>query len=418
MFTFHFNFENKIYLVFITSIVLAINFRTTFKNVNLYMDLGAYPSTKFNPVLILIKNILCSFFLIVFYILSQFNLSRNEVQKQIIKTKVDDVIIMEEKLEIVKDSFFDSIFRFHHLNKKKDKIKFILKNLSIITFIYFIEEAYFILANEHVMDRIFCAMRNLSIFASLLLFYPIIFHKKFVIYRHQIWPLIINMVFSLILIIYNWGWSPHSRFFAVFNTQNLICYYTLFFLLGIEMILIKYLIDKQYLDIPLILGIKGIIGTFVFSIINIFCSKKRFFELIDKLITFQFEDLYEEFPLHYESLYVISLIAVQFCKCVLISQLSETHYSCAFMITDIGFFILYAIERFILQNFGEEMLKEEIPLFCLNLIIGFFGLFLVLCICEIIDFDFCNLNFNKNVKKNINQRQLTDVLNPHEWKIN
>ena len=38
MFTFHFNFENKIYLVFITSIVLAINFRTTFKNVDLYMD--------------------------------------------------------------------------------------------------------------------------------------------------------------------------------------------------------------------------------------------------------------------------------------------------------------------------------------------------------------------------------------------
>ena len=62
MFTFHFNFENKIYLVFITSIVLAINFRTTFKNVDLYMGLGDYPSTKFNPVLILVKNIFCSFF--------------------------------------------------------------------------------------------------------------------------------------------------------------------------------------------------------------------------------------------------------------------------------------------------------------------------------------------------------------------
>ena len=408
MFTFHFNFDNKIYLVFITSIVLAINFRTSFKNVDLYMDLGDYPSTKFNPVLILIKNIFCSVFLLLFYFLYQFNLSRAQVQKKIIETKIDDIIIMEEKEQILKESFLDYVFRFHYLNKKKDKIKFILKNLSIITFIYFIEEAYFILANEHVMDRLFCAMRNASIFASLLLFYPIIFHKKFVIYRHQIWPLIINMVLSLILIIYNFGWN--NRFFVIFNLQNLICYFTLFFLLGLEMILIKYLIDYQSLNIALILGIKGIIGTIVFSIINICLSKKQFFELIDKLITFEFDDLYEEFPLYYQIFYVMSLIVVQYCKCVLISQLSETHYACSFMITDIGFFFLYAFERFILQDFGNKMLKEEIPLFFLNLVIGFLSLLLVLSICEIIDFDFCNLNFNKNVKKNINKRQLSDIL--------
>ena len=128
MFTFHFNFENKIYLVFITSIVLAINFRTTFKNVDLYMDLGDYPSTKFNPVLILVKNIFCSFFLLFFYILYQYNLSGAQVKKQIIQTKIDDIIIMEEKDQIIKESFFDLIFRFHNLKKKKDKIKFILKN--------------------------------------------------------------------------------------------------------------------------------------------------------------------------------------------------------------------------------------------------------------------------------------------------
>ena len=408
MFTFHFNFENKIHLVFITSIVLAINFRTTFKNVDFYMDLGDYPSTKFNPMLIFIKNIFCSFFLLLFYILYQYNLSRAQVQKQIIETKINDIIIMEEKDQILKESFSDLIFRFHHLNNKNDKIKFILKNLSIIALIYFIEEAYFILANEHVMDRLFCAIRNVSIFASLLLFYPIIFHKKFVIYRHQIWPLIINMVLSFILIIYNIGWN--NRFFVIFNSQNLICYWTLFFLLGLEMILIKYLIDYQFLDITLILGIKGIIGTIVFSIINICFSKKNFFELIDKLIIFEYDDLYEEFPLYYEIIYVISLIAIQYCKCVLINQLSETHYACSFMIKDIGFFLLYAFERFILQDFGNKMLKEEIPLFFLNLVIGALCLLLILSICEIIDFDFCNLNFNKNVKKNINKRQLSDIL--------
>ena len=415
MFTIHFNFENKIHLVFITSIVLAINFRTTFKNVDLYMDLGDYPSTKFNPVLILIKNIFCSFFLLLFYIFYQYNLSRAQVKKKIIQTKIDDIIIMEKKDQILKEGFFDLIFRFHHLKEKKDKIKFILKNLSIIILIYFIEEAYFILANEHVMDRLFCAMRNLSIFMSLIIFYPIIFHKMFLIYRHQIWPLIINMVFSLILIIYNIGWN--KRFFVIFNSQNLICYYTLFFLLGLEMILIKYLIDYQFLDIALILGIKGIIGTIVFSIINIYFSKKNFFELIDKLIIFEYDDLYEEFPLYYEIFYVISLIVVQYCKCVLISQLSETHYACAFMITDIGFFFFYAFERFILQGFGITMLKEEFPLFFLNIFIGFFGLFLILSICEIIDFDCCNLNFNKNVKKNINKRQLSEILISNEFDI-
>jgi hypothetical protein len=322
---------------------------------------------------------------------------------------------MEEKDQIIKEIFFDLIFRFHHLKKKKDKIKFILKNLSIIALIYFIEEAYFILANEHVIDRLFCAMRNVSIFASLLLLYPIIFHKKFAIYRHQIWPLIINMVFSFILIIYNWGWSPNSRFSVIFNKQNLICYFTLFFLLGLEMILIKYLIDNQSLDIVFILGVKGIIGTIVFSIINFYFSKKTFFELIDKLIIFEYDDLYEEFPFYYHFFYVISLIAVQYCKCVLISQLSETHYACSFMITDIGFFFFYAFERFFLQDFGNKMLEEEIPLFCLNVVIGFIGLFLVSSICEIIDFDCCNLNFNKNVKKNINKRQLTDILSSNEF---
>ena len=53
----HINFENKTLITFITSIALGINFRSTFKNIDLYMDLGDYHSPKFNPRLILIKNI-------------------------------------------------------------------------------------------------------------------------------------------------------------------------------------------------------------------------------------------------------------------------------------------------------------------------------------------------------------------------
>ena len=68
----------------------------------------------------------------------------------------------------------------------------------------------------------------------------------------------------------------NSVFSVIFNKQNLICYFTLFFLLGLEMILIKYLIDNQSLDIVFILGVKGIIGTIVFSIIIFILVKKHF----------------------------------------------------------------------------------------------------------------------------------------------
>ena len=56
------NFENKTLIIFITSIIMVINFRTTFKNIDRHMDIGSYPSLKYNPRLILIKNIICCFF--------------------------------------------------------------------------------------------------------------------------------------------------------------------------------------------------------------------------------------------------------------------------------------------------------------------------------------------------------------------
>ena len=52
--------------ILITSLVWDINFRLTFKNMDGHMDLGSYPSLKFDPILILIKNISCA---IIFFIL-------------------------------------------------------------------------------------------------------------------------------------------------------------------------------------------------------------------------------------------------------------------------------------------------------------------------------------------------------------
>ena len=105
-----FNFENKTLIIFLTSIVLGINFRSSFKNVDLYMDLGDYPSPKFNPRLFLTKNIISSFFLLLFYRQSKLNISVFKNEKKIVKTKIDDLIIMEEKDEILEEGFFDLLF--------------------------------------------------------------------------------------------------------------------------------------------------------------------------------------------------------------------------------------------------------------------------------------------------------------------
>ena len=392
----HFNFENKTLIIFITSIVLGINFRSTFKNVDLFMDLGDYPSPKFNPRLILIKNIFSSFFLLLFYIQNKFNISIIKNEKKIVKTKIDDIIIMEEKEEILKEGFLDLLYRFHRLSTKKQRIVFVLKHLFIIIIIYFIEEAYFIIANNHVMDSIVCAMRNLSIFMSLIIFYYLIFKKCYAFYRHQVVPLIINIVFSLILILINAFYI--DRFWVLFNTQNLIIYFSLFGLLGLEMILIKYLIDRQSLSILMILGIKGLIGTLVFSIINILYNKRGFFQLLDDIIKFEYEDMYEEFPVMYNLFYVLSLLIFQYLKFYTISELSETHYSCSLMITDIGFFIPFNIERIFIQGFDYEMDSfKYFGLLIINIVIGSFGVFLILLICEIIECD-C-FHFNKYIKK-------------------
>ena len=53
--------------------------------------------------------------------------------------------------------------------------------------------------------------------------------------------------------------------------------------MGLESVLIKYLVDKQFISIFFILTIKGIIGSVIFGIIKIFSyfqSKNDIMELI------------------------------------------------------------------------------------------------------------------------------------------
>ena len=68
MILFNFNFDNKTLIIFITSNLWVINFRTTFKNIDAHMDFCSYSSLKYNPRLYLIKNIICCMSFIIFYI--------------------------------------------------------------------------------------------------------------------------------------------------------------------------------------------------------------------------------------------------------------------------------------------------------------------------------------------------------------
>ena len=61
----------KILPILITSLVWDINFRSTFKNIDAHMDVISYSSLKYDPIVILIKNILCAILFFTLYFISK-----------------------------------------------------------------------------------------------------------------------------------------------------------------------------------------------------------------------------------------------------------------------------------------------------------------------------------------------------------
>ena len=86
--------NNQTLIILITSIVWAINFRSSFKNINLHMDTGSFYSLKFDPLLILIKNIICCFYFIAFFIekkMFKFDNNKRRMEKEKEKIKEYEV---------------------------------------------------------------------------------------------------------------------------------------------------------------------------------------------------------------------------------------------------------------------------------------------------------------------------------------
>ena len=398
---FQFDIDNKILIIFITSLVWAINFRSTFKNIDSHMDSGSYTSLKFDNLIILLKNILCCFYLVGFYIELNLNKTKAPKEKQLIKTYEGNMVVFQYKEEVTrKDGIMDSIFKLHKLTNKKEKFLFLFKIFCIIVLIYFTEEIYFIIVNNHILDRLICPIRNLGFLISTLIFSPLLIKNSWVLYRHQFIPLIIIFILSISIICFNF--IQIERFKKIFGL-NFIFYLFSFSLMGLEMVLIKYLVDEQFINIFLILGIKGIIGTLVFTIINLIYNKVDFFTLFDKILFFEYDEMYEVFDITPKIIYIISLTILQYLKIFVINKFTENHLLSVVMITDLIYFPFYCIERFQIQKFGISNYSS----FCLNSLLGIINTLLMLIFNEILECKFWGLD--TNLKKNINNRQDLEI---------
>ena len=133
-------------------------------------------------------------------------------------------------------------------------------------------------------------------------------------------------------------------------------------------------------------------------------DKNNWFNFLDIIIKFEYDDMDEEFEITYKILYIISLLILQYLKMVTIMEFTENHFLSESMISDVFYFPLYLIEKFSIQHFP---ISTSIT-FYLNSIIGFINTILLLVFNEIIELKF--LGISSNMSKNIVKRQNEEKL--------
>ena len=220
---------NKRLLLIITALIWAINFRTTFKNIDAHMDLGSYPSLIFDPLLILIKNILCCIIhLILFFYSIKIN-SSGKKDSILIKMQTANFLNNQndETFESENSSFVQ-IPEANNLNNSEKKNLLWLKYAKLISFIiiiYLIEEIYFSVANNHILDRLVVCMRNIGVLIPTFILSSLFIKKDWKLYKHQLFPIIIIVLISLFMIIFNA--ATVQRFKKIFNI-NFLYYFIIY----------------------------------------------------------------------------------------------------------------------------------------------------------------------------------------------
>ena len=400
---FYFHFYKRIYIMLIASFLWTLNYRSTFKNNSDSMGLGSCWVLRFDPMIILIKNIICIFYFLVFFYEIKVSRAKNDIKKVFEQKAIgkNQVALQITDVEHKGETILNAVAKAKNLENWYQKLLFWIKIISIIFIIYIVEELYFILSNAHVLDRVIIPLRNLGILLSLFIFSPLILKKPCNYNRHQIIPFILIFINSLIIVLHNV--LNVDRFLKKFNAVNSPIYCSIYFLMGLEFVLIKYLTDHDFISIFLILGIKGIFGTIIFTIINALYTKKEFYDFFDNILEFEYDDMLDEFEAIYKIIYIITLVIFQWLKLYIINRFSEHHVQMIVMMVDLIYFPLCCIERLVIQKFGVFRLNDS---FILNIVTGILNIFYMLIFNEILECNFWGLN--KGLKNNINIRQGND----------
>ena len=395
---FSLHFDDSLYVILITCFLWAINFRATFKNNSDSMGLGSCWVLRFDPILILIKNIICIFYFIVFCYELKLSRSYKRAEQIYVKKQEGSQIKIElTELKPNEENLLNTVNVANKLDKTEVKIWFWIKNFLLILVTYIIEELYFLLSNNHVLDRVICPIRNFGILLALFIFSPLFLKKACSYNKHQIIPFIIIFILSILIILFNiFG---VDRFLKKFKPVNSSIYYTTYFLIGLEIVIIKRLVDYEFLSIFLILGIKGLIGTIIFTGINIAYTPRQFFDFLDSILTFEYDDMLDDFEVIYKIIYVITLVILEWLKIYVINKYSENHLQMILMMVDLIYFPFYCIERFPIQGFTIFRFDS----FIYNVIIGVLNTFFMLIFNEILECKFWGLD--KGLKRNINKRK-------------
>ena len=395
---FSLHFDDSLYVILITCFLWAINFRATFKNNSDSMGLGSCWVLRFDPILILIKNIICIFYFIVFCYELKLSRSYKRAEQIYVKKQEGSQIKIElTELKPNEENLINTVNVANKLDKTEVKILFWIKNFLLILVTYIIEELYFLLSNNHVLDRVICPIRNFGILLALFIFSPLFLKKACSYNKHQIIPFIIIFILSILIILFNiFG---VDRFLKKFKPVNSSIYYTTYFLIGLEIVIIKRLVDYEFLSIFLILGIKGLIGTIIFTGINIAYTPRQFFDFLDSILTFEYDDMLDDFEVIYKIIYVVTLVILEWLKIYVINKYSENHLQMILMMVDLIYFPFYCIERFPIQGFTIFRFDS----FIYNVIIGVLNTFFMLIFNEILECKFWGLD--KGLKRNINKRK-------------
>ena len=272
--------------------------------------------------------------------------------------------------------------------KSANKIYLFLIFLKIII-TYFIEEAYFLVDNNHIFDREAISYRNFFLLISLFTFSQLLLKNNNSIYRHQIIPITLILMGNLAGVVLFF-----IIFVKIFQDQiyKLSIYSNLYILLGLEFVFEKILIDFDCINIFLLLGIKSVFGTITFSIIR-FVFNKRYIVYADTITC----------SLVQKGFYVVFLLLIEFLKLLVVQNFSPSHIFCSMQLGDLLYFLYYTIERTIIYNIG---IPSIIPY-------TFQGLFAVcsfiftLVFCEFLILNFCNMN--ENTKMSIRKRSENDM---------